>query len=46
MKKFIGLLVLVSVAASLYACSTAKQAEVQRVRCPACGYEFDAPARY
>lgn len=46
MKKLIGLLVMVLLAASLYACSSAKQAEVQRVRCPACGYEFDHPARY
>ncbi|MBN2426966.1 MAG: hypothetical protein JXK94_01365 [Deltaproteobacteria bacterium] len=46
MRKVIGLLVMVLLAASLAACSTAKKAEVQRVRCPACGYEFDAPAQY
>ena len=40
MNKIIGLLVMVLFAASLAACSTAKKAEVQRVRCPACGYEF------
>ena len=45
MKKAITMLLLVLFAASLSACAT-KSAETQRVKCPACGYEFDAPAQY
>lgn len=45
MKKALGLLLMVLFVASLTACA-AKQGEVQRVKCPACGYEFDAPAPY
>jgi len=45
MKKAITLLLMVLFAASLTACA-GKTAETQRVKCPACGYEFDAPAQY
>lgn len=42
MKKTIGMLLLmVWAAVSLTACA-GKEADVQRVKCPACGYEFDA----
>ena len=46
MKKSIIMLLLVLFAASLTACATTKSGEMQRVKCPACGYEFDAPAQY
>jgi hypothetical protein len=45
MKKAITMLLLVLFTASLTACATTKT-ETQRVKCPACGYEFDAPAPY
>ena len=42
MKKAIGMFLLIVLAmVSLTACA-GKQADVQRVKCPACGYEFDA----
>jgi len=43
-KKAIGLLLTVLLAFSLSACASGK-GEVQRVKCPACEYEFDLPAR-
>ena len=42
MKKAIGMfLLIVWLMVSLTACA-GKQEDVQRVKCPACGYEFDA----
>jgi predicted Zn-ribbon and HTH transcriptional regulator len=42
MKKAIGMfLLMVWAMISLTACA-GKQADVQRVKCPACGYEFDS----
>ena len=46
MKKSISLLLLALFAASLTACATMDKGETQRVKCPACGYEFDAPPAY
>ena len=43
MKKAIGMfLLMVWAMVSLTACTGSKQADVRRVKCPACGYEFDA----
>ena len=42
MKKLITLVLMVLFAASVVACAPAK-AEKTRVKCPACGYEFEAP---
>lgn len=44
MKKAISMLLLVLFAASLTACATTTGTDAQRVKCPACGYEFDVPA--
>ncbi len=48
MRKATSLLLLVLFAAtlSLSACATMDKGETQRVKCPACGYEFDAPPAY
>ena len=45
MKKMISLLLLTLFAASLTACAPmSKQGQEEtRVKCPACGYEFQAP---
>jgi len=46
MRKMLGktasLLTLLTLLASLAAC-TAPHSDTTRVKCPACGYEFDAP---
>lgn len=44
MKKTVGLFLMVLLAFSLAACA-AKNGETRRVKCPACEYEFDLPAR-
>lgn len=43
MKKLISLVLLTLFALSLTACAGMKKEEKVRVKCPACGYEFDAP---
>lgn len=43
-KKAIGLFLLVLLVLSLTACA-AKRGETRRVKCPACEYEFDLPAK-
>lgn len=44
MKKLMTLVLLTMLAFSLSACATMKGGEKARVKCPACGYEFDVPA--
>ena len=44
MKKLVSLLLVCMLAISLTACATAGKDKV-RVKCPACGYEFDAPSQ-
>jgi hypothetical protein len=44
MKKAIVTLLASLLALSLGACATTKKEEQIRVKCPACGYEFMAPA--
>jgi formate dehydrogenase maturation protein FdhE len=43
MKKLVSLLMVGVLALSLAACATGK--DKVRVKCPACGYEFDAPSQ-
>jgi len=45
MKKLISLVLVTLFAISLSACAGMKGGEGARVKCPACGYEFDAPAK-
>jgi hypothetical protein len=42
MKKLISLLLMVMFAISVVACAPMTK-ETTRVKCPACGYEFEAP---
>jgi transcription elongation factor Elf1 len=44
MKKLVVLLVAAVLLASLSACATKAQKSTTRVKCPACGYEFEVPA--
>jgi len=44
MKRLASLALVVAVAALLSACSTMGKHDAPRVKCPACGYEFQAPA--
>jgi hypothetical protein len=44
MKKLVSLLMMVLLALSLTACATGGKDKV-RTKCPACGYEFDAPTQ-
>ncbi len=43
MKKMAMLLMVVTMAVSLSACATVRKEEKARVKCPACGYEFEVP---
>lgn len=46
MKKMVSLLLVAMFAMSLAACGKMTKKEEQiRVKCPACGYEFNAPAQ-
>lgn len=46
MKKLVSVLLVAMFAMSLAACAPLSKKEKQiRVKCPACGYEFDAPAQ-
>lgn len=45
MKKLFSMLLVAMLALSLSACAAMKKPETTRVKCPACGYEFDAPAQ-
>jgi len=44
MKKALAWVVVGLLAVSLSACATTKGGEMTKVKCPACGYEFEAPA--
>lgn len=43
MKKLVSLALVSLLALSLSACATMKGGEASRVKCPACGYEFEVP---
>ena len=43
MKKLMTLMMVAMLALSLGACAGMKKEEKVRVKCPACGYEFEAP---
>ncbi|MCP3176082.1 hypothetical protein MJO47_03110 [Desulfuromonas sp. KJ2020] len=43
MKKLISLVLVSLFALSLAACAPAGKGDSVRVKCPACGYEFEAP---
>lgn len=44
MKKLVTLLMVAVLAVSLSACATTKGGGATKIKCPACGYEFEAPA--
>ncbi|WP_155890862.1 hypothetical protein [Desulfuromonas sp. TF] len=41
--KTASLLTVLMLLASLTACATPRDSETTRIKCPACGYEFEAP---
>lgn len=43
MKKAISFVLVAMLALSISACGTMKSGETMKVKCPACGYEFDLP---
>jgi Flp pilus assembly protein TadD len=43
MKKLVSAALVIMMALSLVACAGTGGGEKARVKCPACGYEFDAP---
>ena len=43
MKRLISFVLLAALALSISACAGVGKQETSRVKCPACGYEFDAP---
>lgn len=45
MKKLVSLLIVGVMALSLAACAATGGKDKVRVKCPACGYEFDAPSQ-
>ncbi len=45
MKQLFSMLLVVLVALSLTACAGMGKKESAPVKCPACGYEFDAPTK-
>jgi hypothetical protein len=44
LKRLASLLTTALLVVSLAACATTPRDETIRVKCPACGYEFDAPS--
>lgn len=44
MKKMLSVVLVTAIALSLAACAATSGGEKMRVKCPACGYEFQAPA--
>ena len=46
MKKLITMMMVALMALSLVACAGTKGDDKVRVKCPACGYEFDAPVTH
>lgn len=45
MKKMISLVVLAILVSSVSACTGVRKESQARVKCPACGYEFEVPQR-
>jgi len=45
MKRLFSLLLVGILALSLTACASSAGKDKVRVKCPACGYEFDAPSQ-
>ena len=45
MKKLMTLMMVAVMAFSLSACAGMQKKEQARVKCPACGYEFEAPVQ-
>ncbi len=45
MKRLVSMLLVSVFALSLSACAAMKGDETVKVKCPACGYEFNAPAK-
>lgn len=45
MKRLTSLLTALMLIFSVVSCAPMKSEETLRVKCPACGYEFDAPAQ-
>jgi hypothetical protein len=43
MKRLISFVLLAALALPISACAGVGKQETSRVKCPACGYEFDAP---
>lgn len=43
MKRLISFVLVAALALSLAACAGVGKKQTTRVKCPACGYEFDAP---
>lgn len=43
MKRLVSLVLVAVLALTLSACAGMGKQETARVKCPACGYEFDAP---
>jgi hypothetical protein len=43
MKKTVAFLVMAVFAVSMFACAPVKKETRTRVKCPACGYEFEVP---
>ncbi|AMV73904.1 hypothetical protein JCM30471_23240 [Desulfuromonas carbonis] len=44
MRKLVTLVLMTMLALSLTACAGMGKKEATRVKCPACGYEFEVPA--
>lgn len=44
MKRFVSVLLVAMFALSFAACAPKAKEEQMRVKCPACGYEFETPA--
>lgn len=44
MRKLVSLVLMTMLALSLTACAGMGKKEATRVKCPACGYEFEVPA--
>lgn len=45
MKKVVALLLFALFSVAVFACAPAGKKSYLRLKCPACGHEFDAPAK-
>jgi hypothetical protein len=45
MKKIVALLLIVGFSVAVLACAPAGQKSYQRIKCPACGHEFDSSVK-